>query len=87
MKKMLRTAVVALSFYAASATSAVVTLDFEGVGNQASVNDFYNGGTDSAGNSGVNYGVAFNSNALGIIDEDAGGTGGIPALGRNIVGR
>lgn len=75
MKKILSTAAVALSFYAASATSAVITLDFEGVGNEASVNSFYNGGTDSQGNSGVNYGVAFNSNALGIIDSDAGGTG------------
>jgi hypothetical protein len=60
---------------AASASASVITLDFEGVGNQVSVNNFYNGGTDGAGNSGVNYGVAFNSNALGIIDSDAGGSG------------
>ncbi|MFM9978841.1 MAG: PEPxxWA-CTERM sorting domain-containing protein [Sphingomonadaceae bacterium] len=59
----------------ASANAAVVTLDFEGVGQLAAVNDFYNGGTDSAGNSGVNYGVNFSSTSLGIIDADAGGTG------------
>jgi hypothetical protein len=39
--------------------SASVLIDFEGVGNGATVNDFYNGGTDSLGNSGTNYGVHF----------------------------
>ncbi len=51
------------------------TLDFEGVGNQARIQNFYNGGTDSLGNSGTNYNVSFGSNALGIIDQDAGGNG------------
>lgn len=41
----------------------------------AAINNFYNGGTDSQGNSGVNYGVNFGSNALAAIDYDAGGTG------------
>lgn len=57
------------------ANAAVTTLTFEGVGNQASVNDFYNGGTDSAGNSGTNYGINFSAASLGLIDSDAGGTG------------
>jgi hypothetical protein len=57
------------------AEAAVITLDFEGVGNLANVNNFYNGGTDSLGNSGTNYGISFGSDALGIIDQDAGGSG------------
>ena len=61
--------------YSASAAAVVITLDFEGIGDQASIDNFYNGGTDSLGNSGTNYGVAFGSNTLGIIDADAGGTG------------
>ena len=65
----------AAMFLATSAQAAVVTLTFEGVGNQASINDFYNGGTDSAGNSGTNYGINFTAASLGLIDEDAGGTG------------
>lgn len=40
--------------------SAAIVLDFNGVGNGAFVNDFYNGGTDSLGNSGTNYGIHFN---------------------------
>ncbi len=54
-----------------SATHAdVITLDFEGVGSQAAILDFYNGGTDSMGNSGTNYGVAFGQNALGLKESD-----------------
>ena len=51
------------------------TLDFEGVGDYAAINDFYNGGTDSLGNSGTNYGVSFSSTSLGLVDADAGGNG------------
>jgi len=54
---------------------AIIVLDFEGIGDQAQVLNFYNGGTDSAGNSGTNFGIAFGSASLGIIDADAGGTG------------
>ena len=50
-------------------------LTFEGVGHNAAVNDFYNGGTDSAGNSGPNLGINFSSQSLGLIDLDAGGAG------------
>ena len=60
---------------ASSANAAVVVLDFEGVGDQAAVNNFYNGGTDSQGNSGANYGVSFSGATLGVIDLDAGGSG------------
>jgi len=67
----------AITLVSASASAAPITLTFEGVGDQAAVNDFYNGGTDSMGNSGTNYGVSFSNTSLGIIDADAGGTGNI----------
>ena len=75
--KFIKTAIAAASLVAAMApaTAAVVVLDFEGVGNQANINNFYNGGTDSQGNSGTNYGVAFSSATLGIVDSDQGGSG------------
>lgn len=62
---------------AASNASAAFVLNFEGVGDLAAIDEFYNGGTDSLGNSGVNYGVQFGPSALGLIDEDAGGSGNI----------
>lgn len=65
----------ALVAAASVAQAAPFTLTFEGAGNQANLNNFYNGGTDSQGNSGTNYGVQFGSNALSIIDSDAGGSG------------
>jgi len=68
-------AIAASVLLAAPACANVVTLTFEGVGNLASVNDFYNGGTDSAGHSGPNYGINFSSNSLGLIDSSAGGSG------------
>lgn len=58
-----------------SAMAAPFVLDFEGAGNVANINGFYNGGTDSQGNSGVNYGVQFGTNTLSVIDADAGGGG------------
>lgn len=79
MGKAIRIAALALAtaaaFGFATEAEASVTLTFEGVGDLASVNDFYNGGTDSAGNSGPNYGINFSSNSLGLIDFDAGGNG------------
>lgn len=58
-----------------AASSAIVVLDFEGAGNLAALNNFYNGGTDSLGNSGTNYGVTFSGATLSLIDVDAGGGG------------
>ena len=77
--KFIKSALAAASLVAvmAPATAAIVVLDFEGVGDLANINNFYNGGTDSQGNSGVNYGVAFSTATLGIIDSDAGGSGNI----------
>lgn len=56
---------------AAPSASAVIVLDFEGVGNFASVGNFYNGG------GGTDYNIDFSANSLGIIDSDAGGGGNI----------
>lgn len=56
------------------ANAGIIILDFEGVGDTANINDFYNGGTDSLGNSGTNYGISFGTNTLGCIDSDVGGT-------------
>ncbi|MEC7256782.1 MAG: VPLPA-CTERM sorting domain-containing protein, partial [Pseudomonadota bacterium] len=61
-----------LALVGASASAAVITLDFEGVAptyphsNNTLVQDFYNGGTSSSGTSGTNYGVAFSDNALAV---------------------
>jgi hypothetical protein len=51
------------------AHAAVVTLDFEGIGDQVSVGDYYDG------DGGPDFGVTFSPNALSIVDRDAGGTG------------
>ena len=59
------------------AQANVIVLDFEGIGDQANINDFYNGGTDSMGNSGTDFGIGFGTNTLGVIDSDAGGSGNI----------
>ena len=79
MKKALFTACAGLTAFAAagSAGASTIVLDFEGVGNLASANEYYSGGTDSAGNSGTDYGISFSSTSLGLIDSDAGGTGNI----------
>lgn len=47
-----------------------ILLDFEGIGSGAAINNFYNGGTDSQGNSGTNYGIGFGSNALALTESD-----------------
>jgi hypothetical protein len=51
------------------ASSAVIVLTFEGVGDLNPVGDFYNGG------GGPNYGVSFSPETLALVDSDAGGSG------------
>jgi hypothetical protein len=76
MKKTLGAILLAgAALYVGGANAAVTVLNFEGAGNLANLNDFYNGGTDSLGNSGVNYGIKFGSNTLSLVDRDAGGNG------------
>lgn len=62
-------AALAATLGSVSASAAVVTLTFEGLGNLAPVGGFYNGGA------GGNLGVTFSDNALAFIDSDAGGSG------------
>jgi len=68
MKKFAFAAALAVAV-AAPSSAAVITLNFEGVapypnGNNVLVNEFYNGGTSSAGLSGPNLGVQFNGDVL-----------------------
>ena len=51
------------------AKAEVVTLTFEGVGDLQPVGDYYNGGA------GGSYGIYFSPNAVGLVDNDAGGSG------------
>ncbi len=52
-----------------AAQAAVISLDFEGIapypnGNNVLIQEYYNGGTASNGNSGTNYGISFSANSL-----------------------
>ena len=49
-------------------------LDFEGLGDNDDINDFYNGGTSQQGFSGSNYEFQF-VGLTALIDSDAGGSG------------
>lgn len=69
-------AALVLLLFLAPAQAAVIVLDFEGLGNQEQILDFYNGGLGGSGSGpGPDFDLTFGSNALAIIDEDAGGTG------------
>jgi hypothetical protein len=52
------------------AEAVQITLDFEGIGNTAQIDNFYNGGA------GTNYGVSFDNNARASIDNDVQPGGG-----------
>lgn len=62
------TAVGAAAFSTGQAHAAVVVLDFEGVGDLNPVGNFY----DTAPH---DFDITFSSNALGVVDQDAGGSG------------
>jgi hypothetical protein len=62
-------AAAALALFAAAPAFAT-TVDFEGISSFASINEFYNGGTDSVGASGPNLGFSFTGGALGFINDD-----------------
>lgn len=66
LKVLLVAAAVAM---AAPASAAVITLDFEGVGDLNAVGNFYDGGA------GTNYGINFSPDTLAVVDLDAGGSG------------
>lgn len=73
MKKLLAMTVIAAAL--SQSAHATIVLDFEGAGDNVQLLNFYNGGTDSAGNSGTNYSISFGSDALALIDADDGGDG------------
>lgn len=77
VKSMLSALLMTSGIIMAPFAHAVTTLTFEGIGDYAAVNDFYNGGTDSSGHTGINYGISFSPTTLGSIDADAGGSGNI----------
>lgn len=52
------------AFAALPASAAVITLDFEGVGDLNAVGNFYSG-----------LGIEFSPETLAVVDEDAGGSG------------
>lgn len=77
VKLILSTLLLSVGIFATPHGLALPTLTFEGIGDYESVSMFYNGGTDSSGNSGVNYGVSFSPSSMATIDSDAGGSGNI----------
>lgn len=70
-------ALAAIAATALPCSAQVFALDFEGAADLAQLLGFYGGGTDSAGNSGTDFGITFSSDAVAAIDEDAGGSGNI----------
>jgi hypothetical protein len=52
-----------------SAAQAATVLTFEGLADQASIGDFYNGGA------GGNFGIQFGADSLALIEASAGGSG------------
>lgn len=53
-----------------SAQAASVVLDFEGIGDFTPVGEFYNTAPND-------FDISFSSNALALVDEDAGGSGNV----------
>lgn len=73
----MRHLLVALVFGAIGTTAHAATIiDFEGLNDTETVEQFYNGGLGGLGSGpGPNLGITFSSNGQALIDEDAGGTG------------
>ena len=58
-----------VAVFALAANAGVVTLTFEGIGDEAPVGNYYNGGA------GTNYGIQFGVDSLALISEADGGSG------------
>ncbi|HPA18546.1 MAG TPA: autotransporter outer membrane beta-barrel domain-containing protein [Verrucomicrobiae bacterium] len=59
-----------------AASGQVTVLTFEGLKDLESIGEYYNGGFGGSGSGpGPDYNISFSSDALAIIDSDAGGTG------------
>lgn len=71
--KLLSTLALALLASAPALAQNSVTIDFEGApGYVHAIGDFYNGGTDSLGRSGPNYGVSFTDSLVGLSNDALG---------------
>jgi hypothetical protein len=56
--------------------ASVITLTFEGIGNEEAVNNYYNGGLGGSGSGpGPNDGIVFSTNSLALIENNHGGSG------------
>lgn len=76
MATILKAGLLIICFFCnAYARASIIVLDFEGAGNNAELLSFYNGGADSQGLAGVDYGIQFGSDALSLRDKDIGGSG------------
>ncbi len=70
MKLITTTAALVLAVTTSAWAGPSITIDFEGaVGYVNPIADFYNGGTDGAGNSGANLGVSFTDAAVGVSND------------------
>jgi len=68
LKKCIALGTFALTTAAGAVNAASIFIDFNGSQNGALIGNFYNGGTDSFGNAGTDYGVTFNEGATVRID-------------------
>lgn len=65
-----------LIFASGARANQEIVLTFEGLGNNQSIGQYYNGGTSGDGRGpGPNYGIYFSDNALSLISTAAGGSG------------
>ena len=88
MRRILIAGVVLLLFTAVASASPIVTLTFEGLGDQEHVNNYYNGGFGSNGSGpGPNYGIVFGTDSLSLIEGSQGGSGNFsnPPSGKTIL--
>jgi hypothetical protein len=71
-------ALLTLGGLSGGASAEIVTLTFEGLGDNTDVLNYYNGGFAGDGTGpGPNFGVQFNAGARSVVDFDAGGSGNI----------
>lgn len=71
-------ALLAIAASAGIAQAEIVTLTFEGLGDNTDVLNYYNGGLAGDGTGpGPNFGVQFLEGARSVVDFDAGGSGNI----------
>lgn len=76
MKKVVAFLLPLYALAVSSASANVVVLNFQGLGDQEEVLNYYNGGHGGSGSGpGPNYGITFGSDSLAIISTQAGGGG------------